>query len=243
MIRGDGLRKRLPQQGKSSRIARLAAPKNPRCPKRSRSLPPIIMSLAKWLWAPYSACSAVSRSFHTTAVWNTSPLTCRGHSPRRWHGWHWIPPIPRGRLGAEPRRRPRSNVGGRHRRSTAIDDVHYAAAGPVDLGAKHALVPQDRVAVFIKPLLERLSEEFGEAQYFCTHRDAKLHCWARARQGRLIRGYGWLGQKGLTLWDEGEPTKAESPLACGLRIVDPRSALSLLGLVCCVSRSVGALIR
>ena len=51
-----------------------------------------------------------------------------------------------------------------------------------------------------------------DAQYFCTHGDVELHIWARARKGRLVRGYGWLGQKGLALWDEGAPTKDERDL-------------------------------
>src|SRR5947199_331590 len=58
-----------------------------------------------------------------------------------------------------------------------------------------ALFPPGRAEAFVKPLLERLSGQFGEAQYFCTHRDVELHVWARATQGRLVRGYGWLGEK------------------------------------------------
>jgi hypothetical protein len=75
-----------------------------------------------------------------------------------------------------------------------------------------ALFPPDRVAAFVKPLVERLSQEFGDAQYFCTHEDVGLHVWARARRGRLVRGYGWLGAKELTLWDEGTPTREEYDL-------------------------------
>lgn len=84
-----------------------------------------------------------------------------------------------------------------------------------------ALFPPDRAEAFVKPLLERLSREFGEAQYFCTHRDFGLHVWARAWQGRLVRGYGWLGQKGLTLWDEGRQTHEERHL--GFQSFDGRS--------------------
>jgi hypothetical protein len=84
-----------------------------------------------------------------------------------------------------------------------------------------ALFPPDRAEAFVKPLLERLSRQFGDAQYFCTHRDAELHIWARARQGQLVRGYGWLGERGLTLWDEGEQTKEERDL--GFRFFDGRS--------------------
>ena len=84
-----------------------------------------------------------------------------------------------------------------------------------------ALFPPDRAESFVKPLLEPLSRQFGDSQYFCTHRDVELHIWARARQGRLVRGYGWLGEKSLTLWDEGAPTKEERDL--GLRFLDGRS--------------------
>jgi hypothetical protein len=84
-----------------------------------------------------------------------------------------------------------------------------------------ALFPTDQADTFVKPLLERLSGQFGEAQYFGTHRDVRLHLWARARKGRLVRGYGWLGEKGLTLWDEGAPTKGERSL--GLRSGDTQA--------------------
>ncbi len=85
------------------------------------------------------------------------------------------------------------------------------------MAAGTALFPPDRVDAFVKPLLERLSRQFGDARYFGTHRDAKLHLWARARQERLIRGYGRLGGQGLILWDEGGPTAEERDL--GFRFV------------------------
>jgi hypothetical protein len=80
------------------------------------------------------------------------------------------------------------------------------------LAVGRALFPPDRMEAFVKPLLERLSRQFGDAQYFCTHRDVALHVWARARQGRLVRGYGWLGERSVTIWDEGAPTKEERDL-------------------------------
>lgn len=75
-----------------------------------------------------------------------------------------------------------------------------------------ALFPPDRTDAFVKPLVERLSDQFGEAQYFATQSDFQLHIWARARRGRLVRGYGWLGQRDLTLWNEGAPTEQEREL-------------------------------
>jgi hypothetical protein len=99
-----------------------------------------------------------------------------------------------------------------------INAAHQASVfvtpplGEWTLAVGAALFPPDRADAFVKPLLERLSRQFGETQYFCTHRDFELHVWARARKRRLVRGYGWLGQKGLTLWDEGAPTKEERDL-------------------------------
>jgi hypothetical protein len=74
------------------------------------------------------------------------------------------------------------------------------------------LLPPERLVEFVKPLLQRLSDQFGDAQYFCTNQALGLHIWARARKGRLVRGYGWFGQKGFTLWDEGAKTKEERDL-------------------------------
>jgi hypothetical protein len=85
-----------------------------------------------------------------------------------------------------------------------------------------ALFPPDRIETFVQPLVEHLSRRFGDAQYFCTHQDHGLHAWARAKSGRLVRGFGWLGAKSLPLWNEGRPTKEERDL--GYQFVDSRSA-------------------
>jgi hypothetical protein len=84
--------------------------------------------------------------------------------------------------------------------------------GEWTLAVGAALFPPDQPEALVRPLLVRLSGQFGDAQYFCTHRDVELHVWARARNGLLVRGYGWLGQKGLTLWDEGGQTTEERDL-------------------------------
>jgi hypothetical protein len=92
--------------------------------------------------------------------------------------------------------------------------------GDWTLAVGAAFFPPDRPEAFVKMLLEPLSARFGEAQYFCTHRDIELHLWARARNGQTVRGFGWLGQKRLTLWDEGKQTRAERDL--GIRLIDDR---------------------
>lgn len=85
-----------------------------------------------------------------------------------------------------------------------------------------SLFPRDRLDRHVKPLLERLSQQFGEAQFFCTHLDFELHAWALAREGQLVRGYGWLGEKELVLWNEGRPTDEERRL--GFQFPDGQSS-------------------
>lgn len=84
--------------------------------------------------------------------------------------------------------------------------------GDWTLAVSAVLFPQEDVRAFVKPLLEKLSRSFREAQYFCTHRKFGLHVWARAEAGRLLRGYGWLDQKSQTLWNEGLQTEEERDL-------------------------------
>ena len=64
----------------------------------------------------------------------------------------------------------------------------------------------------VRPLLERLSRQFGDVQYFCNHAELGLLVWARAVRGRLVRGYGWLGTQSRTIWEAGSPTPEESDL-------------------------------
>ena len=81
--------------------------------------------------------------------------------------------------------------------------------GDWTLVAGTGLFPTGRIDGFIKPLLEKLSKQFGDAQYFCSQETVGLAAWARAQKGALLRGLGWLGQTGTTLWNEGTPTKDE----------------------------------
>ena len=74
--------------------------------------------------------------------------------------------------------------------------------GDWTLAVSTALFPPDRVEVFVKPLLERLSRQFGDAQYFCTQRDLELHAWAQRARGNwsgatagLVRGASPSGMK------------------------------------------------
>lgn len=94
--------------------------------------------------------------------------------------------------------------------------------GQWTLAVSAGLFPPRHAGEVIKSLLEGLSRQFGEAQYFCTHRDAGLFAWARATGGRLARGHARLDREGLTVWDEGVLTKAERALGIGSKIQQDR---------------------
>ncbi|MBN1982735.1 MAG: hypothetical protein JW795_14475, partial [Chitinivibrionales bacterium] len=61
----------------------------------------------------------------------------------------------------------------------------------------------------IKSILEKISKEFGEAQFFCTHRIVEFHSWMKAENGIVKRVYSYLGESGINVSIEGEPTEAE----------------------------------
>ncbi len=64
----------------------------------------------------------------------------------------------------------------------------------------------------VKGILEILSREFGEAQFFCTHRVTEYHCWMIASNGQVTRVYSYLGESGDNIVIEGQPTEFEQTL-------------------------------
>ena len=64
----------------------------------------------------------------------------------------------------------------------------------------------------IKNILQILSKEFGEAQFFCTHRVTEYHCWIKASNGKVQRVYSYLGESGENIAMEGEPTGFEKTM-------------------------------
>lgn len=64
----------------------------------------------------------------------------------------------------------------------------------------------------ITPILKNLSREFGEAQYFGSHRVVDFYAWAKSKDGEIVREYAYCGEKGETTWDIGEKTKEEIQL-------------------------------
>jgi hypothetical protein len=61
----------------------------------------------------------------------------------------------------------------------------------------------------VKEYLRQLSHEFGEAQYFYTHRITEYHFWAKAVNGKITRAYSYIGESGENIIVEGEPTVIE----------------------------------
>jgi hypothetical protein len=65
---------------------------------------------------------------------------------------------------------------------------------------------------FVKSILQKLSTDYGEAQFFCTHRVTEYHCWIKAVEGNIQRVYSYLGEAGENIVIEGEPTDFEKTL-------------------------------
>lgn len=103
---------------------------------------------------------------------------------------------------------------------------HVFVTPPLDgwtLIAGNLLPPGDRVPhkEVIHALLP-LSNRFGTALVFASHRVVSYCVWAKAVAGILVRGYGYVGESGETFWDEGVMTPEEHQL--GFRFFDERSA-------------------
>jgi hypothetical protein len=69
--------------------------------------------------------------------------------------------------------------------------------------------PHDDIAR-LERLVTKLSTEFGEAQAFVSERTVDFHVWMLARAGKLVRSFGYIGEEGEVLRNEGAPTDAEA---------------------------------
>ena len=77
------------------------------------------------------------------------------------------------------------------------------------------------IADRVSPVLNRLSTQFGEAQFFATHRGVDTHYWGKSRKGQIVRGFGYCGAEGETAWDVGDKTPEE--VSKGWQFFDERS--------------------
>lgn len=71
-------------------------------------------------------------------------------------------------------------------------------------------------------LLEQLSSQFSDVQYFCHQEEIELYVWARAKNGTIERAFGWLGKQSTTLMDVGEPDEDEQSLGIVIEDGQPR---------------------
>lgn len=66
------------------------------------------------------------------------------------------------------------------------------------------------------PYLMEISARFGQVFYFGTHRVVDYQAWAIAEQGQVRRAFGWLGESGEFLLNEGDRTPQEIELGTGV---------------------------
>ncbi len=69
--------------------------------------------------------------------------------------------------------------------------------------------PDEDVDVCFRFVLD-LSRKLGQVQLFSANRASHHHAWVKAQNGRVLRAYAWAG---VTLWQQGTPTRAERDLA------------------------------
>jgi hypothetical protein len=72
------------------------------------------------------------------------------------------------------------------------------------IGQPFIIKDQEKPGDSIREFIEKISKELGVVHYFFTYRVTETHCWSRAENGVLLRGYIFSGEEGTTLWDEGE---------------------------------------
>lgn len=61
----------------------------------------------------------------------------------------------------------------------------------------------------LEDLLNTLSAEFGEAQFFGTHRIVEFQSWMKSINGKMVRVYTYVGESMETIKVLGIPTKVE----------------------------------
>lgn len=73
-------------------------------------------------------------------------------------------------------------------------------------------IPANHHTKDLLPFVEALSKELGTVQYFFTHRVPETHIWVWAESGRIVRAYGYSGERDSVLFDVGPPTAGEKEL-------------------------------
>lgn len=69
--------------------------------------------------------------------------------------------------------------------------------------------------------LSKLGQLFPQVQYYGSHRVVDYAEWAKFEKGKLIRAYGWCGDQGDVLVNEGMITPQERQIGMGNPMTDP----------------------
>lgn len=69
-----------------------------------------------------------------------------------------------------------------------------------------------RSVEMIARIVADLSAKFDEAQGYATHRVTEYHHWILAKQGRVVRCFGYMGESGEIVCQTGAVTEAEKKL-------------------------------
>ena len=69
--------------------------------------------------------------------------------------------------------------------------------------------------------LARLGLLFPQVQYYGSHRVVDYAEWVKFEEGKLIRAYGWCGDQGEVLRNEGTVTPEEQQIGMGNPLTDP----------------------
>lgn len=72
--------------------------------------------------------------------------------------------------------------------------------------------PPNRRFADLLPFLQRVSQQLGIVQYFCTHRVSETHIWVSASGGRIARAFAYSGEQGQILLNAGDVTAEERQL-------------------------------
>jgi hypothetical protein len=81
------------------------------------------------------------------------------------------------------------------------------------IGHKIASAEDNQFNPSFRATLETLSQRFGEAQAFGTHRVIEYHLWMLAKNGQLLRSFEYIGERGEILDDFGTRTPVEQDLS------------------------------
>ncbi len=91
---------------------------------------------------------------------------------------------------------------------------YVLAIGYIPFGVKKTV--KEELAI-----LDKIADKFDEMTCFATQNTVDIHVWAKYVDGKLKRGYGWLGEIGDVYLNEGNLSPEEFKLGYNKLITDP----------------------